>query len=246
MPTTIAQSSADIITQVDNVGFILDADTPDPDTTTDAAHSRGDTAISVADEGGAADGDLVRIGSGDTLEIGVVASATSGQITLDQGLFYDQPSGVAVVEQVKVNAGHVEEGGVDFNISEDIFEAGAATSAKTLVRKTVRITQGITWPAIQWSALMFDRAFGIPDVSFDGSGTATAPNRSAIASDLVKTVTFASVYVECTTEDGDSVEFQGWNLTPDLNKSWNISRNSVASITMGGDVKTTVLKKWTP
>lgn len=246
MPTSIAQTSADIITQVDEVGFILDADTPDPDTVTDAAHSRGDVAISVTAEGSAADGDLVRIGVGDTMEIGVVASATTGQITLDQGLFYDQPSGVPVVEVIKVNAGHVEESGVDFNISEDIFEAGAATSAKTLVRKTVRITQAITWPAIQWTPLLFDRAFGIPDESFDGSKTATAPNRSAIVSDLVKTVTNASVYVLCTTEGGDIVEFQGWQLTPDLNKSWNISRNSVASLTLGGDVKTTVKKHWTP
>jgi len=246
MPETIQKSSADLITQVDEVGFIQDAASPDPSTTTDAAHTRGDTAISVTAEGGAQDGDLIRIGTGDTMEIAVVASATTGQITIDQGLEFDQPSGVPVVEVVKIDAGHVEESGVDFAVSEDIFEAGAATSPKTLVRKTVRITQAITWPSIEWSSNLFARAFGIPQSALDGTGTATDPYRAAVNSDLIKTVTNASVYVVCTTEGGDIVEFQGWQLTPDLNKSWNISRNAVASMLLGGDVKTIILRRHTP
>lgn len=246
MPETINKSSADMITQVDEAGFIVPADTPDPDTTIDVAVSAGDTALSVAAEGAAADGDILIIGSGDTQEIGVVASATAGSITLDLAVKYDHPVGDQVIEAKKVDAGHVEESGVDFNVSEDIFEAGAATSAKTLVRKTVSITQAITWPSIEWNDTLFAYAFGIPQSELDGTGAPDTPHRAALVSDDIKAALNVSVYVVCTTEAGDIVEWQGWNLTPDLNKSWNVSRNSVASLTQGGDVKTIVQLKHTP
>lgn len=238
MPETILKTSAHIITQVDAAGIFVEAATPDPETTIDVAVSAGDSSIGVADEGGAADGDILRIGTGDTMEIGVVASATTGSITLDQPVVYDHAVSEAVVEVSKLDMGHVGEGGVDFSISEDIFEAGAATSAKVLVRKTTRITQGITWPAMEWTTTMLAHAFGIPQSSLTGDGTAATPYRFALDSNVLKTVVGANLYVECTNENGEVIEFQGWGLTPDLNKSWNVSRNSTAELPFGGDVKT--------
>jgi hypothetical protein len=246
MAEIIQFSSQDLITQPDRVGMIVDTTSPDPDTTTDADHDAGDTAISVTDEGGAADGDIVRIGTGDTMEIGVVASATTGSITLDLGLRYDQPSGVPVVEIEKLNMGHAGEGGIDFAVNEEVFEAGACTSAKTLIRKTTRITQAITWPAMEWTTNLFARAFGIPQSAIQGTGAPATPWRIALESDAIKSVVNASLFVECSNEGGDIVEFQGWNLTPDLNKTWNVSRNSTAELPFGGDVKTIVMLRHTP
>lgn len=246
MADTILKTSAGLITQVDAAGVIVDTAVSDPDTTTDAAHNAGDTAINVVAEGGTAAGDLIRIGSGDTMEIAEVASAAVGVITIALGLTYDQPSGVEVVEVEKLDLGHVAEGGVDFNVSEDVFEAGAATSAKTLIRKTTRITQAVTWPLLEWTANAFARAFGIPQSAILGDGTEGTPWRIALASEQIKSVTNASVYVECTQESGQIVEFQGWQLTPDLNKSWNVSRNSTAELPFGGDIKTIAEIRYTP
>lgn len=246
MPETIQKSSADLVTQVDAAGVIVDAATPDPSTTTDAAHAAGVAVISVVAEGTPVAGDLIRIGAGDTMEIGVVVSVAVGAITIEQGLIYAQPTGVAVVEVEKIDLGHVAEGGVDLSVSEDIFEAGAATSAKTLIRKTTRITQNFAWPLLEWTTNVLARAFGIPQAAIDGTGIATDPYRVALDSLVIKTVTNASVYAECTNEDGDIVEFQGWQLTPDLNKAWNISRNSTTELPFGGDVKTIVMIRYTP
>lgn len=238
MPETILKTSAHIITQVDAAGIFVDPTTPDPDTTFDVVAAAGDTVLNVAAEGTAADGDIVRIGTGDTIEIGVVAASAAGTITLDQGLVYAHAVGEPVVEVTKKDMGHVGEGGVDFSISEDIFEAGAATSAKVLVRKTTRITQGIVWPAMEWTTTMLAHAFGIPQSALVGDGSAATPFRFALDSAVLKTVVVANLYVECTNENGEVIEFQGWGLTPDLNKSWNVSRNSTAELPFGGDVKT--------
>lgn len=241
MPETILKTSAHMLTQVDAAGLMAAPAVPDPDTTLDADVAAGAAVISVVAEGGAVDGDLIQIGTGDTIEVGRVASTVAGSITLDQALLYPHVSGEAVQEVTKLDLGHVGEGGVDFNVSEDIFEAGAATSAKVLIRKTTRITQGITWPLIEFTAAAFAHVFGIPQAKVVGTGAADTPFRAALVSDDIKTVTKAHVYVECTNENGEVVEFQGFGLTPDLNKSWNVSRNASAEIAAGGDIKTIVM-----
>lgn len=238
MPETILKTSAHIITQVDAAGILVTPASPVITTTMDDGEPAGETVISVLAEGTAADGTIVRIGSGDTQEIGVVASATTGSITLDQGLVYAHSVGETVVAVVKNDMGHVGEGGADFSVSEDIFEVGAATSPKVLIRKTTRITQGITWPAMEWTTTLLAHAFGIPQASLVGDGSAATPFRFALDGTAIKSVVGASLYLECTNENGEVIEFQGWGLTPDLNKSWNVSRNSSAELPFGGDVKT--------
>lgn len=245
MADSILKTSAGLITQVDACGVIKDV-SGGASTTLDAGEPAGETSISVADETGFLADDYVRIGSGDTLEVGQVASTSAGTIVLKTGLRYAQANGVALVEQEKIDMGHVGEAGLDIGVSEDIFEAGAATSPKVLVRKTTRITQNFVWPAMEWTASMIAHAFGIPQASVLGSGTAADPYVIALDGDAIKSVTNVSLYAECTREDADIVEFQGWNLTPDLNKSWNVSRNSTAELPFGGDVKTIAMIRYTP
>ncbi len=239
-------TAAELWKELDTVGYIYDQPTAPGSTTVDVNASKGDTALPVADETGFTVGDLIRIGSGEELEVNEVEATAVGNITLMSELAYDQEVGAAVVEQVKVVMGHVAEGGVTAEMSEDTFEINASTSKQTLVTRTTGITQNISWPAILYSMENLAVAHGIDEVAgLSGAGTAVDPTVFRTIADDLNSLLNASVYFQGTLEDGTNLEVRGWTVRWSLDKSATFARNAVAELPIGGEVKTIEYRQWT-
>lgn len=246
MADTRLGTAAELWNFLSEVGMIIDQATTPGSTTVATATDVGDTTIPVADESNFSAGDLLRVGSGETLEVATCASTSAGNVVIQTGLEYAHAVGEAVVEQVKVDLGHVAEGGVQISVAEDVFEVRASTSALVLSRRTTGITETISWPGILWNASNFAAAFGRPDSDVLGSGTPTDPYAIRVNPDEINTLLNASLYAQGVREDGDIIEFRGWNALFDLNKSTTLARNAVAELPFGAQVKTIELLRWTP
>lgn len=242
---TRLNTAAELWKELDTVGYIYDQPTTPGTTTVSTNASAGATTLLVADETGFSIGDLIRIGSGEELEVNEVEATAAGDITLMSPLAFDQEIGAAVVEQIKAVMGHVAEAGVTVDMSEDTFEVNASTSKQTLVTRTTGITQNITWPGILYSMENLAVAFGMDEATHIlGAGSAADPYVVRTVADNLNTLLNASVYFQGTMEDGRNLEVRGWNVRWSLDKSGTFARNAVAELPIGGEVKTVEYRQW--
>lgn len=239
MPTiTRTNSSGEIWNAVSEAGVILAVD-PVNESTVATAVTAGDETVEVGagDGAGFEVGDLIRIGTGDTLEVGEVEAVATDTLTLVTPVAFDHAVGEEVAEQAKQDVGHVAEGGVTHDVSEDTFEVRAATAQGVLVERTTGVTQNLSWPGILWSPENLATAFGIPAADiYAGDGTATDPTAIRLLSDRFNAVDHASIYFQGVREDGTFVEVRGWNVKFDLNRTSTFARNAVAELPIGGRV----------
>lgn len=245
MPDARLGTAAELFNYLSEVGIIKDV-SAGASTTSDTAAAAGDVIISVVSETGFVQGDFVRIGSGENLEVHEVEAVSAGQIDLVSPLEYAQASGVAVVEQEKIDMGHASEGGVQWSVAEDIFEVRASTSALVLSRRTTGITENISFNGILWNLSNVANAFGVDESDVVGAGTAADPYAFRVNPDELNTLLNASLYARGVQENGDILELRGWNCIFDLNKSSTFARNAVAELPIGAQVKTLEFRRWTP
>lgn len=238
-------TAAELWNFLSEVGVIVDV-SAGQSTTTDTAAAAGDALLSVVSETGFLAGDLIRVGSGETLEVHEVEAVSAGQIDLKATLEYAQASGVAVVEQVKINLGHASEAGVTWNVTEDVFEIRASTTKLVLSRRTTGITETIGWSGILWNLSNIAIAFGVDESNVGGAGTSADPYFFRVNPDELNTLLNASLYARGSREDGDIIEMRGWNCIFDLNKTATHARNTVAELPVGAQVKTIEFQRWTP
>lgn len=238
-------TSAEVWDALTEVGYIRDVAAGTP-STLDGAHTEGDTTVNVAAGEGSnfSEGDLIRIGSGEELEIVEIESIATDALTVFPGLGFDHDTGVAVVEQEKVDMGHVAEGGVTLEASEDTFEVRASTAQGVLIERTTGITQRLTWPAILWSMENLAVVMGMAESEVTGSGTASDPDALHWIADKFNSLENASVYAVGTLEDGTNLELRGHNVKFDLNKSASLARNAVAELPTGGRVQSMLFMQW--
>lgn len=238
-------TSDELYDALTEVGYIRDVD-PENASTLATAPSSGDTTFDVAGGEGAQfeAGDLIRVGSGEKLEVVEVASVATDTLTVFPALVHDHAIGEAVVEQEKIDMGHVEEGGLTIENTEDTFEVRSATSAVVLLTKTTGINMRITWPNILFSAENLALAMGVPEGQITGAGTASDPTAISWHSDVLGTELNASVYAQGTREDGEIIEVRGFNVRWDLNVTSTLARNAVAGLPTGGEVKAVQFQLW--
>lgn len=241
---TRLNTSAELWKQLDEAGIIVD--TPaGASQLVDTDAVKGDVTLVIDAAGTFVVGDLIRIGSGDELEVNEIDTLVTVTITLMTGLAYDQAIGQPVVEQEKRNIGHVAEGGVTMDATEETFEVAAATSAKVLVERTTGVTQRITWPGLNWSMRNAAIAVGMDeDADILGTGIATDPFVLRWIADEMNSFLNASMYFQGVREDDKIFEMRGWNVKFDLNRSATFARNAAAELPMGGNVKAIELRQW--
>ena len=242
---TRLNTSAELWKHLDEAGVIVD--TPSgASQLVNAAAAKGDTSLTIDAAGAFADNDLIRIGTGDELEVNEIESGGgTTTLTLMTGLAYAQAVGQPVVEQEKRNVGHVAEGGVTMDATEETFEVAAATSAKVLVERTTGVTQRITWPGLNWSMRNAAIAVGLDeDNDILGAGTAADPYVLRWIADEMNSFINASMYFQGVREDDKIFEVRGWNVKFDLNRSATFARNAAAELPMGGNVKAIELRQW--
>lgn len=238
-------TSDELFDALTDVGVIRDVATPNT-STVGAAATAGDTDFDVASGEGSQfeAGDLIRVGSGEELEVVEVASISTDTLTIFPALVYDHAVGETVAEQEKVYVGHVAEGGLTVENTEDTFEVRAATSAVVLLTKTTGINMRITWPNILFSTENIAMAMGVKESEITGTGTASDPETISWHSDVLGGEINASLFAEGTREDGQIIELRGFNVRWDLNVSSTLARNAVAELPTGGEVKTVQIQQW--
>jgi len=237
-------TAAELWKQLDEAGIIVD--TPaGASQLVDAAALKGDVTLVIDAAGTFAVGDLIRIGSGEELEVNEIEAIVTVTITLMTGLAYDQEVGAAVVEQEKRNIGHVAEGGVTMDATEETFEVAAATSAVVLVSRTTGVEQRISWPGLNWSMRNAAIAVGMDeDNDILGTGVTADPFVLRWIADEMNSFINNSIYFQGLREDDKIFEVRGWNVKFDLNRSATFARNAAAELPMGGIVKAIELRQW--
>lgn len=235
-------TKAEVWKELSRVGIFFDVPSG-ASTTTDAAHSAGDSAVSVTaetgfdvDATGIADTGWMRIGSGEDLEHQKVLSSAAGTLTIPAGgLLRAYASGVAVVEQVKRNIGHVAEGGIQLDVAPEFFELNAATYAGTLVRRITSIPQDFSMPLLNLSLANIALAAGRNEESaIVGAGSATDPYKVSWLVDNMAAISGLGVFAEGVREDGTFLEMRFHSVDIDISKSMTFARNAATELGFAG------------
>lgn len=243
MPTPARlNTKAEVWKELSRVGIFYDVPAG-ASTTTDAAHSAGDAALSVTaetgfdvDATGIADTAWARIGSGEALEHRKVLASAAGSLTLDgPGLMRAYISGVAVVEQVKRNIGHVAEGGIQLDVAPEFFELNSATFAGNLVRRITTIPQDVTIPLLDISMANLALAAGRDEeTAIEGAGSATDPYRVSWLTTLMGQLQNIGIFAEGIREDGTFLEMRFHSVNIDISKSMTFARNAATELAFAG------------
>lgn len=241
---TRLNTAAELWKQLDEAGIILD--TPSgASQLVDTLALKGDLTLIIDAAGTFAVNDLIRIGSGEEVEVNEIDTIVTTTITLMTGLAFDQEVGQPVVEQEKRDIGHVAEGGVTMDATEETFEVAAATSATVLVSRTTGVEQRISWPGLNWSMRNVAIAVGMDeDNDILGTGVASDPYVLRWIAEEMNSLLNCSIYFQGVREDDKIMEVRGWNIKFDLNRSATFARNAAAELPMGGIVKTIEIRQW--
>jgi hypothetical protein len=222
---------------VSEAGFIRTPATPGGDTTTDAVLAPGVKVISVVSETGFTSGDLLRLGSGNLLEIGVVASTVAGSITIESNIAFDHLSGVQVVSQERVNLGAISDDGITRESSVERTEIRAATQAGVYATLITNANARISWNMLNHSFENVLWAFGMDEANIHGTGVAGDPFIADINPDLFDELNNITVYFAGSLKDGTTIEIQGWDADFDANVSITYLRGQAVSLPFAADVK---------
>ncbi len=162
----------DILT---NLHVFTDVLTGGLNTTLGAAALKGATALTLASGTNSANGDDIRIGTGETMELARIATGGgTTSIVLEKELKFDHLNGEAVVEQQANSFGTPEADGFRFSFGAetlDVFSAVARLAYGTL---TGYVDIGASWryPTITVDSIAL--SLGIPRANVIGNGTAAA------------------------------------------------------------------------
>jgi hypothetical protein len=203
-----------VIKQISTVHLLRDQLTSPGNTVLQSAFpSKGDTTIDVAAITNFADGDVIRIGSGETLELAEINGTPAGNtITVLEPLSRDHPTAEPVVEQYAADLGDVSDGGLTLSWageSQDIFVATQRLVYATL-NGFVSATMEFSFPGT--SVHNFAWAVGASPADVKGSGTSAAPYAFTSDGTEFGNESNMSLVVVGTTMDGTIVASELWGV----------------------------------
>lgn len=201
-------------------------------TTLGAAAAAGQKVLTVPSTTSVANGDTVRVGSGETMELGVVASFVANtSITLADNLTYDHAVGEAVVEQTAYDVGAIAEGGVTVNGAAQTTDVGVATQrlAYTTLNGYTDLTAQFALPTITPENLAI--ALGIAFSKITGAGTAASPYQLATDGSEFCGEQNQSLIAIGIAMDGSVLRVELWGVDADYTGlSLQLSRGQLASV----------------
>ena len=168
---------------LDQVDIIRDQPSTPGSTTVDTIASAGDTTIGVAAITNFTDGDLVRIGVRDTLEINQIEGAPNTTMPLRFPLMYAHAVGDVFVEQLASDLGNIADAGVRISFSGDHNPVTAATKRLTTAYLTGHAEIMAEFELLGYALENWAVALGMPESSVVGSGSSAAPYTIPITAD---------------------------------------------------------------
>lgn len=201
-------------------------------TTVNALAAAGQKVLLVPNTTGIANGDTVRIGAGELLELGVVASfiaATS--ITLADNLTYDHQIGDDVVEQNAYDLGDVTDAGATVTGAANTSDVLSAMRrlVYTILNGYVDLGATFSLPGLTLQNLAF--ALGVPQTNVSGSGAALTPFFYATDGTDFGGSQNNSLIIMGLTQDGTPLRVELWGVDFDYTSfSIQLKRGVLASI----------------
>jgi hypothetical protein len=185
--------------------------------TVTTASPAGQKVVSMSDTTGFAANSIVRLGSGESLEVGVVASVQAGvSITMTDNIVFARAVGDAVVEQLAYDVGDVTSDGVALS-----GQAQTTDTMSAMRRLVYTILQGyldlgatFALPTVTLENLAI--ALGIPFSAISGAGTAAQPFSLITDGSNTSTEANQSIIVLGVTMDGSVLRVEQYNAEFDF------------------------------
>lgn len=207
-------------------------------TTLAASALAGATTVTLTAGTNGANGDDIRIGTGETMELCRIASGGgTTSLTLAKPLKYDHANAEAVVGQEALNLGVPEADGVRFNFNGESTDVFSAVSRLAFGVINGYVNLGLAWrfPFLTVDALAM--AYGIPRAKVIGNGTLAVQSGTAgprlFTSDGVTFGAIQNVNGVFTglLNDGSHFKMDCYNLTFDPTAvSVTVSRGALTTV----------------
>lgn len=218
--------------------LFVDKTTGHLSTTLGAAAAAGTNTLTVAAGTNSLNGDDIRVGTGETMELCRIASGggTTSLVLVDN-LKYDHASGEAVVEQEALNLGVPEADGVRFNFNGESTDVFSAVSRLAFGVVNGYVNLGLSWrfPFLTVDALAM--AYGIPRAKVIGNGTLAVQSGTAgprlFTTDGVTFGAIQNVNAVFTglLNDGSNFRIECYNVTYDPTAvSLTIARGALTTL----------------
>jgi hypothetical protein len=206
--TSIRPSKGDVFSGLSEVGFFGDLGGGASTTVATATAAAGQSVVELASTTGIGQGDVLRFGSGDTVEYHAVESIASPNVTLRTKLFRDQVVGTAVVEQERLTFGGVAPGGVTLTTGGSVESLRVATSPLTVGTRPGNALVTLALSLQDVTLANVARALGIPQSDISGGLMNIGEN--------VNTSPLESLYLRGINQSGDTVEVQAWGCSQQI------------------------------
>jgi len=223
-----------VVKQISSVALVRDSTGTFGSTTLTSAAAAGASTLTVAGITNFAVGELIRVGSGEEMELVQIHGSTApvgSTITLATNLVYSHAIGEQVVAQPAYNIGDITDGGVSLEFngeSTDIFVATKRLVFATL-NGYVNAQAKLSLPGV--SLYNFAVATGSLFANVVGSGTTASPRQFASDGTDFGGATNMSLIVEGTLMDGTVVRMEMWGVDADYTGiSLALSRGTLSPV----------------
>lgn len=221
--TSIRPTKGKVFDALQEVGFFTDATTGPLATTTTAAAAKGATVLALTAVTSLANGDWLKVGTGDLVEYHQIANIAALNVTLKSNLLRAQASGVAVVRQAQVSFGGIHEDGVQLAFGGSVEEVRLATKRMSAGIKLGAANVSLGFGIVEWSLSVLARVFGIPQ-------TAIVNGRLPINSNIGSAV-IDGMYVKGVLKDGTIAYVNAWGCSQDVSQiAAQITQQGVPSL----------------
>jgi hypothetical protein len=212
----MASAKDKVLNRLSSVYMVRDKTGTAGSTTLSGAEAAGQTALSITAGTNFADGDTIRVGSGNEMELKVIASGGgTTTITVGTPLVYDHASGDPVVEQTVYDLGDITDAGATVRWQGPGVDVAVAT--KRLVFQTIPgfVSCGIEFALPYVTANAYAVALGGDLADVLGSGTTAAPSQFASDGNEFNEANNVSFIAIGTLFDGTVIRAELWSANAD-------------------------------
>lgn len=207
-----------VVKQISSVALVRDSTGTFGSTTLNAAATAGAGTISVAAITNFSVGEIIRVGSGEEMELIQVHASTApagNTITLATNLVYSHASGETVVEQTAYDLGDITDGGVSIEFageSQDIFVA-TKRLVFAVLNGYVNAQAKFALPGV--NLFNFAAATGSLNALITGSGTTASPKQFVSDGSDFAGDTNMSLIITGVLMDGTIIRCELWGVDAD-------------------------------
>jgi hypothetical protein len=224
--------------------FVIQPSTPG-DTTTSAALAVTDDSVNVAATTNFTANDFCMIDGDGGVEVVQIGTPATTPMPFDRPVLLAQSSGARLVEALRIDMGHIAEGGIQYGGSQTLTEIKAATSRTAIAFFGESTTLTLSAPLLGYNNLNLLAVFGATETE-PGAGTASDPYGAAITGDTVGTQGLHCYRAEGALYDGRIVQIDFTGCTVEINANITIGAPNPDGLPLSVKCTSFIQRIWTP